>query len=466
MPQDKTISPSESNQTTPAPTENQLAAEAQDLLDKAESAFKAEAEQRDHAPGTEPDTAAPAGQAAPDAAEQQVQGSEIPADPETDPVEAEQARLQGEIDSLRTQLSDLREGLDAPKPKNYSGVFCGLGLLVLAVAIVGSAVYFNQRDKDMTAFRVQAETALETIGSIPAELESAQNQLNSQLQKQSALIQANLDLQDINAQLGEKVSELLSRQAANDEMVKSIYDRLGIYEEQNPNDWLISEAYFLVKSAYQKAVFSREVKTALWQLNNANSLLANINDEQVIAIRQAIANDIADLTALPTIDRVGIVQKIDSIIPKVNELILKRFLNPDALCTKDSEPSGPLREWKENLIGSAKEFASRFVEVRRQGDVAEYLSPDQDLYLRENIKVLLTLAKLNAATEESEAYSANLNAAKELVLKHFDNQSAVTTGIVSLIDELIAAPVSVPMPSVLKSEQVFSDFAAERVRNN
>lgn len=57
---------------------------------------------------------------------------------------------------------------------------------------------------------------------------------------------------------------------------------------------------------------------------------------------------------------------------------------------KVNEPSDQVKDWKQNLWTSVKEFSSRFIEVRRREDsvVNQFLSPDQT-------KILLKTSRQN-----------------------------------------------------------------------
>ncbi len=72
---------------------------------------------------------------------------------------------------------------------------------------------------------------------------------------------------------------------------------------RSPNDWLLAEADYLVKLSARKLYLEHDIFSATELLENADQRIASLNDPNLFPLRQAMANDITALKALPIIDR-------------------------------------------------------------------------------------------------------------------------------------------------------------------
>ena len=167
-----------------------------------------------------------------------------------------------------------------------------------------------------------------------------------------------------------------------------------------------------------------------------------------------------------------ILQLVD-ILKFINQNVLQTFLPARTSLRKllqnnqgeSNEPSANIQDWKENLLKSANDFASRFVEVRRRDAEAatEFLTPEQDLFLRENIKTRILLAKADLSHGDKANMQSNLNAALGLISTYFDPESAITQSTLKELSTLASSEITIETPQVLSSVSAFSQYAHEHL---
>lgn len=253
---------------------------------------------------------------------------------------------------------------------------------------------------------------------------------------------------------------------------QALHQQVQTYSERNPNDWLLAESFFLVNNATVKVVYEKNIAAALWMLSKADSLLVNIEGLDVANLREAISRDVATLKNVPAIDLRSKLLQLDRVYDNVKNLALEGYSDPEARAAafskrETNEPSADLKEWKENFIKSANDFASRFVEVRRRNIEAatEFLTPDQDNFLRENIKTRILLAKTDIGRGDKEALQNNLNEAMHLIQTYFSPDSEVTVSSLATLKEIAEGEISVATPQALESAAAFSQYAQSHLPN-
>ena len=366
------------------------------------------------------------------------------------------------------QISDLNQKIKSLKGSNFIltslSVVIFIGLAAFGIYSVKTTDVLRAKDNMLEAQQQEILNAKNLLQDSAQSLSSASEQIN-------LLLKRNGELEDaLNSYkvLDGKVTSVESAGKTNASDIASLSARLKRYEAQNPDDWRLAECYFLVNNAMQKAVFDKYLKAALWFLNNANLLIADIEDTDVIAIREAINADITTLSNLKPIDRYGINIALNEVYKNIDNLVLKGFSDADMrkdAFQKETTPTDSILNWKDNILNSAKEFSSRFIEVRRKDpkETDAFLSPTQEAYLRENIKTRILLAKADLNYSDAQDYAFNLNDALSLVKAYFDNDHQVTKTVINDINELLQKSVDLDTPTVLSSSALFNKFAKERI---
>lgn len=372
--------------------------------------------------------------------------------------------LQSEVSSLRTQLAQLQG------QTNNGGKFALLWLVVaIALGASGFAGYTAYQNKNtLLTMNAYSEATQQQISSAVARIEHSASALELAQQQNGSLQQALGTLNQNYQSLGQTINGVVSAQQQQGATVSALDAKLKTFEERHPNDWKLAESYFMVNNATSKAIFEKDIKAAVWMLTQADELLVGMQEDEIVALREAISKDITALNNINLIDVRGLGLSLDRAYDNVDNLVLEGYSDPAkraAAFASNNEPSSNVADWKENLTKSANDFAQRFVEVRRRNPEAatEFLSPEQDLYLRENIKTRILLAKADLSHGDKEAMQTNLNDAIKLITTYFDQESTVTTNTLELLNKVASSEVTIATPESLQSSIKFAEFAHEHL---
>lgn len=132
----------------------------------------------------------------------------------------------------------------------------------------------------------------------------------------------------------------------------------------------------------------------------------------------------------------------------------------------DGEVSSSLNEWRQNLVKSWHNFMSEFITVRRRDSSAEpLLAPNQDVYLRENIRSRLLVAAQAVPRHQNEVYQQSLETVSTWVRAYFDVNDPTTKAFLSQLDELSQQSINMDVPTELKSQPLLEKLMQTRVRN-
>lgn len=360
-----------------------------------------------------------------------------------------------ETDAVEIQTED-REPV-APRTQTVvkkSGTGLSLLAIFIALGVGGAGYYFGQQQVDefqqkLTALEAQINN--KTVVSAPtqevkfdttqlAQLESANKATQNKIAQVEELINAKShELVGLQSQIN-KVSAQAQANA------------------QQPTDWLFSEADFLLNNALRKLVLDNDVDTAVSLLKLADETLAKVNNSQSSAIRSAINQDLKQLLSVAGVDQNAVMQKLSQLANTVDELpVLDVNFGDDQNSTKLSDS---LSDWAENAEKSATSFLNHFIRIspKHSADRKELLAPNQDIYLRENIRLRLQLAIMAVPRQQNELYKQSLEAVASWIRSYFDTNAEVTQSFLKSVDELSEVSIYVDVPSQLQSLSMLDKY--------
>ena len=356
-------------------------------------------------------------------------------------------------DAVEIQTED-REPV-APRTQTVvkkSGTGLSLLAILIALGVGGAGYYFGQQQVDefqqkLTALEAQINN--KTVVSAPAQEVKFDTTQLAQLES------ANKATQNKIAQ----VEELINAKSHELVGLQSQINKVSAQANaQQPTDWLFSEADFLLNNALRKLVLDNDVDTAVSLLKLADETLAKVNNSQSAAIRSAINQDLKQLLSVAGVDQNAVMQKLSQLANTVDELpVLDVNFGDDQNATKLSDS---LSDWAENAEKSATSFLNHFIRIspKHGADRKELLAPNQDIYLRENIRLRLQLAIMAVPRQQNELYKQSLEAVASWIRSYFDTNAEVTQNFLKSVDELSEVSIYVDVPSQLQSLSMLDKY--------
>lgn len=337
-----------------------------------------------------------------------------------------------------------------PEPRKSKSTGTALGILAIAIALaIGVGLYINGKHQAQ-----QQAAANQTLA----------NQL-ADLQQQAAS-----DKQTLTQQLTKQTSALETahqQQTATSQQLDELKEKVATISGNDAHTWLLAQADYLVKLAGRKLWSDQDVTTAAALLKSADASLADMNDPSLIDVRRALTEDISGLSAVSQVDYDGIILKLNQLSNGVDNLRLADNDSDDSPMDQDSdELSSSLREWRQNLVKSWHNFMDDFITIRRRDTTAEpLLAPNQDVYLRENIRSRLLIAAQAVPRHQDQIYKQSIDTVSAWVRAWFDTKDPATKAFLTQLDDLSQQSVSMDVPDALQSQPMLDKLMQTRVRN-
>ena len=182
-------------------------------------------------------------------------------------------------------------------------------------------------------------------------------------------------------------------------------------------------------------------------------------------IRKALAEDIAKLKGMPRIDREGLTLKLAALSDQIELLPLSTVSMPEAKAEPDQAVSTNPDEWESNLKKNWVKFTENFVTIRRRdGAVEALLSPQQEIFLRENLKTKLLQAQLSVYREQQALYEDSLDKAQRWLTQYFDTDNSATRYMQGEIDKLKGEQIQIDYPAQFKTQAMLEQVLTERLQ--
>src|SRR5471030_1492225 len=351
---------------------------------------------------------------------------------------------QPDVDS-REQQDDL---LNSLRKKQRTAPVLGAIAIVLVIAL-GAGLYYHGHQQTL-----RQTAAVDELQDQLIALQKSQQQDKQQ-------IAALLGEQDKSQQASERQQASFSRQ------LNELQDKVASISGSDAKTWMLAQADFLVKLAGRKLWSDQDVTTAAALLKSADASLADMNDPSLIDVRKALNEDVSSLSAVAQVDFDGIILKTNQLTNQVDNLRLADNDSDESPMDDDGTSlSGSLSEWRQNLTKSWHNFMSDFITVRRRDSSAEpLLAPNQDVYLRENIRSRLLVAAQAVPRHQDEIYKQSLESVSTWVRAYFDTSDPSTKAFLEEVDNLSQQSISMDVPDQLKSQPMLEKLMQTRVRN-
>ena len=294
----------------------------------------------------------------------------------------------------------------------------GSALSVLAILIAlglgGSGYYFGQQQVDEMQQKLTAlQTQLQQKNTAePVNLPSFEAE-KTQLAK----------LAEFSQVASDQISALNQELAAKEQQLSALQQQVQRLANQSkaeqPNDWLLTEADFLLNNALRKLVLDNDVDTSVSLLKVAGETLSKVAMPQVATVRSAINADLKKLLSLNNVDQNAIMQELSQLA---------------------------------NAEKSAVSFLNHFIRITpKKADNKALLAPNQDIYLRENIRLRLQIAILAVPRQQDDLYKQSLETVASWVRTYFDTSTEVAQNFLKKLDELTEQSIYVDVPTQLSS---------------
>ncbi len=302
------------------------------------------------------------------------------------------------------------------------------------------------------------------------------------------------------AMLETRYAELQNQRAA----LESLYNDLSVSRDEIA----LAEVEQMLLNAAQQLQLSANVRAALIAMQSADARLQRMGRPSLRDLRNTIARDMDRLRALPNVDITGINHQLAKLIAAVDELPLayqqrvadeKLLMEPPAIRPgEQTTPAKPLvipghpddpvsqpvptksggsfdEAQDRHLAGQPGETSGQrllreiwqelkqLVRIENTGkDELPLLLPNQEFFLRENLKLRLLSARIALLSRDEVVFRQELKTTLQWTARYFDTRSPAGSAMLAGLKRLAASSISVELPDLSPSLQAVRNYRLTR----
>lgn len=323
-------------------------------------------------------------------------------------------------------MSQTRQPIQVfPKITLKLGVWGRVGLILAILAIIASYVLYHNGVRYKNRER------------------SHYDELSQQVR---VLQQTQQKYSDENAGLQQQIKELKTQLGAIN---------TGLQPEQQ-RQWLVRQVGRYLELAEQQLLLQGDIASAQILLETADKLLADHPNNQLLTLRQAIADDKLALTTAQQVDKTGISLRLNAlkqqahqfIVPNRQEVTYEGQL--DAVSA--SENSAWARGWA---------MFRQLITVRHYDQpVRPLLANDQRWLLQQQVYLALSQAQLALWNNQSARFQQSLKEAEQLLVD-YQQLNSQYAAILTEVQALQTLNIDTAVPTLSHSQQAIATLATD-----
>ena len=325
-------------------------------------------------------------------------------------------------------------------------------LLLSCLAALAAAGYYyglpfaNQLLDERDAIKASVEE-LESANAVA--LENIPSQIDARL--------AEL-VQDQDAKLAQLTREI-ARITASEQRLKEALTRAEVQlERQSGVDqaaWRTAEAEFNVRMASQRLQVARDVSAALVLLRGADQLLVGVDTRKADRLRRLMASNIAELSALPELDRIGVLSQLHALEEQVGQLELVSLgFEPQGLSEAVADdPSNPSSFFQQAI----SVVSSYFVVTTLESSEVRPLPDDWLVLAQSSLAAMFEQARLALLMGDQASFLGSLDRAARFLRQHSREDDLRATSITEALAALALVDVAPDLPDLSETLRAFRD---------
>jgi len=355
-----------------------------------------------------------------------------------------------------------------PAPnQSHTGLWTSIVILLISFILAGIGYYLLiQLDTQQQMLRREIQHDDQNLIELNKQITNYQEQLVN-LQQQLATTNEKSDNSNTSyeqkfIEFGQRFEEKLTTQHQTQaETILRLQRQLG----KTRGDWLLADAEYLLSVANQRLHLMGDIKTTSEALSAADQRLRESGDAAAFKIREQITKEQSAIKAVAEIDVIGNYSILQMLIGKVEKLDLLLPYTGKPLTEAKKVHSHPATE-EHDLLDAALKQVEGYVTIRHIDEpVKEILTPQQAVFIREQLRIRLEMVKLALVQKDTTLYSQGLKDTLQWVtLKFVNNQKLKAFN--KQLTELKKNNIQSKLPDISQSLKMLRDITKLRIETD
>lgn len=231
--------------------------------------------------------------------------------------------------------------------------------------------------------------------------------------------------QQLTQQVVQLQNQLLQQQNTVSNMQTSIQKL--IQEQPGTNRiWTLAEINYLVSLANLQLHYNNSVSNAILLLQEANLHLTHLADPSLSSITQSISNNLTKLQSLPVFNLTDVLTRLNNLHENVFQL--EQVAQPQTTTvtptTQNVQDIKNLPWWKKLYLNFWNSIKQLVVINYHNKPLPQLLPPEQQLFLQQNLQLLIVQTQWAALQGNQTIYNDSLNKAKNWIKEYYIQDAA------------------------------------------
>ncbi len=261
-----------------------------------------------------------------------------------------------------------------------------------------------------------------------------------------------------------RVSEVALQRSQLEELMQSV--------SRSRDETLVVDIEASLRLAQQQAQLTGSLEPLVAALKSAQQRIERAAQPRLTPVQRAVARDLEHIARSNATDTAGLLARLDDLVRLSDDL---PTLGGVAHASAMRRPSGPAPAAKDNSSAPwwqaqltkgwelVRDEARGLVRVSRiDQPEAVLLAPEQEFFLRENLKLKLQSARLGLLARQFDAARADLAGATAALNKYFDPAARRTQNAATLLQQVQGSLKTAELPRLDETFAALNTAAAGR----
>ena len=346
------------------------------------------------------------------------------------------------------------------KARQSRGAHWLIWLLLVALGGAFGAFYWQQTQLSLSQ-QEQLQQVNDSYQSLQMALQETRSDVQSELQAQvellessaSLLEQAMAELQQQEQQGAQQLQELrqgVDRQLQDTRMVVGTLQRQLTSLQQRDTRWLNAEAAYLMRLANYKVTVEHDIQTAVQLLQTIERLLADQLDPAARSALGSVANDREALQNVNVPDKLDLSRQIDVMLQKLDTISItsaREQSYQQGIQTAQQQTGAVAQQqgWSAAVIDLLR---SIFVWRRSESRELEFLAPDQETTIKQQIRLQFEQARMAVVQTNQQLFVQSLQQVEAGLNRHFVQESEAARELLAEVERLRALHIAPQLPEL------------------
>lgn len=263
-----------------------------------------------------------------------------------------------------------------------------------------------------------------------------------------------------------RVSEVALQRSQLEELIQSL--------SRSRDENLVVDIESGLRLAQQQAQLTGSLEPLVAALKSANQRIERAAQPRLGPVQRAIGHDLDRIARASVTDTAGLLGRMDDLVRQVDDLPTLNAVAPSSAMRRAAATAGApatapatgLPWWQAQLHKGwelVRDEARGLVRISRiDQPEAVLLAPDQEFFLRENLKLKLLNARLGVLARQFDSARTDVAAATAALNKYFDPASRRTQNAATMLQQMQTHLKAAELPRLDETFAALTTAAAGR----